>query len=834
MRLVARDNCINDNVSESKQAAPEEGERLEGNKVAEESNRTTFEDNVGSTKVVYGPDAATLLRGKTDPYPSDDMSNILTREYRLPSIIWNTSHAIGDPIGVMSFPEDLVDLSVFINDRLKNYMFFRSKLRLTFRINTTKFEYGSILISWLPYYNHTSSQACRHLTLTQCSQNNANILSANIGNTLTFDVPYISPLTYMAVADIGAAAHLGMLGSVFITCLTPLLSVSPNPPASVEISVFAKFLEPEVAGLQPLTTPDLSSPLMKNFKRRSARQIKPSLWTEAKPQSSSGKRAPAPRNAHEADKKVSSGSLIDVVESTVSSVLSVTDTAMGVMGALEKLGPLLGALGLGKPIMNTPNAFQNVEMGSDLVSSDGIDYCQQLTMGTGAQTAVDSNIIDGDSPQPGVYEMCRKPHYSNKFSFDNSANPDQILFTTRVHPLNLTGQIFTNGTKFIMSLGPINWYSSMYYFWRGSLKMLFYFNTSGFTTTRVRITHVPGVALSAVDLASYSGDLISKIVDITGDTTVEFTVPYLQQTQFVPVQYDFTGTTADFYNGTIMVSLVNPVNASDTTAASTVNCAIFTAAGEDFELMQFVGPRKPSGWITNLSKTLPMVDIDDDYIEARPQMNLGMVFKKPFDGLTTGQYTVQKGLFTIDPPGSIVSLGHRYVTYSGSDGATYPLPDLTTGHHALADSVLWYYNACHLFMRGSMRYKRRNLNGTTTSFGNAGLTSLVNGSKQPPQLDAGVTIPLTAGTSFVGFQKVFMANEIPYFGVIPFIEVIQTQTSDPSQFPMFNNAYPTGAGTNQFVAFGDDFSVGGLCAPPVYYFPVPLMGTRLEKLKSKS
>lgn len=814
--------CINDNVSEKTQAAPEEGERLEGSKVAEQSNRTTFEDNVGSTIVTYGPDSATLLRGKTDPYPSDDMNMILTREYRLQSQPWNASDTRGTRISNISFPEALLAFP-FIYDRLKNYMFFRSKIRITIRINTTKFEYGSILVSWLPYYNTSGTHPCRHLTLVQASQNNAQILSANIGNTLTFDIPYISPLTYMKVADMDVVTHRGMHSRVFINVLSPLLSVSPHPPATVEISVFAKFVDPEVAGLQPLIVPSISLMDKKNKRKTDERQkAKPVVneWSyiEAKPQS--GRKTQAPKNAVEANKKVASGDLVSTLESSVSTVLSVVDTAMGVAGALEKLGPLLGALGLGKPIMNTPENRNFPDYYPAIASSDGIDYAKQLTMKTGAQTAVDKNIIDGDDPQPMVYDMVRKPHLFSYFTFDNTAVPDDILYSVRVHPLNMNGQIITSGTNYVLSMGPLNWFSSMYYFWRGSLKLLFYFNTSGFTTTRVRITHVPGVALIAADLAQYSGDLISKVVDITGDTTVEVTVPYLQQTNFVPTNFDYTGFSATSYNGTLMVSLVNPVNASDSTAASTVTCNVFIAAGEDFELQQFVGPRKPTGWISNIGPTLPSM-IDEDYIEATPQMNLGLCFKKPFPGLTEGTYTVQKGYFTIDPPGSIISLGHRYVTYSGTDGVTYPLPTITTGKHAIGDSVLWYYLACHMFCRGSMRYYR--IHSSATAFTNSGLVNTVSGSIIPPLVDgANPSNPMTAGTEMSGPAKPYSNVEIPYFGVVPFIENLRTMTADPTDYPLYNNV-SLGATPNQkFTALGDDFSVGALCAPPAYYFAVPL------------
>ncbi len=764
----------------------------------EQSSRTTFADNVGATIVKEVTDTQTVLYGRTDPYPSDNVASTLTRMYRLPSVTWAATDTIGKLISTISFPDALVAFP-FIIDRMKNYQFFRSRVRVTVRINTTKYEYGSIVISWLPYYDPTDTGtpgAMRHLTLGQAVQNNGMILSANIGNTLTFDIPYVSPLTYIPTPAIAAAGSNGLIGTMFINVLTPLLSVSPNPPTNVEISVFAQFVDPELAGLQPLAVPAMSV----------------SKPVKATPQMSRSK------TLKEAQKKEQSGSITSAVEEVSTVVSGITDVAMGMAGALDKLAPLLGVVGLGKPLSTNPVVRIIEQADTDFACVDGMDNVNSVTMSYGAQASVDKDIIDGSDPRPDVYAMCRRPNLFAQFSFDHTNNPDDVLFAQRVHPLNVTNMSTTSGLKTLVSLGPLQWFTRMFRFWRGSLKLMFVFNTSSFTTTRVRITHVPGAVISNLTIANYSGDLVSKVVDITGDTTVEVTVPWLQASLFGQTDWEFTGSLLPgWYNGTIMVSLVNPVNASDTTAASTVWCSVFIAAGEDYQLAGFMGPNLPSikVWSYNFAGTAPTADAPVGRIRAKAQMKISAAFEKPFEGLIEGKYVMTKGMICEDPPGSVTSLGRRYGLCTAPNGPMRALPTITNHRTHMAT---WQYLACHRFIRGSMRYKYYVTSGATFE----GI--------QYSASNNGVTYDDPYGTTTYqsGLTRIDAADvgktqgvEIPYFQLLPFYPLDETMTNAAVPYQEVGGAYnnlSSATVTATYVSLGDDFMVGHPCAPPLVYY----------------
>ncbi len=782
-------------------SAPEEGERMEGDKAVEQSARTTFADNVGATIVSEKSDTDSVLLGRTDPYPSDNVAMTLTRMYRLPSVTWAATDTIGKMLATISFPDQMI-LFPFISDRMKNYLFFRSRVRITLRINTTKYEYGSIVVSWLPYYdpNNTSNPgSMRHLMLGQACQNNGMILSANIGNSLTFEIPYISPLTYCPVGAIGAAGSNGLIGTMFIHVLTPLLSVSPNPPTGVEISIFAQFVDPELAGLQPLAVPGSDGTTMRPVK--------------ARPQMSSKS-----KTLKEAETKQQKNSIVAAAEEVSTVVSDITNVAMGVAGALEKLAPLLGVLGLGKPISTSPVVRIIEQSDIDFAAVDGLDNSASLTMQYGAQASVDKDIIDGSDPRPDVLAMCRRPNLWAQFSFDHTNNPDDVLFSIRCHPLNILNMEVVNGLKTNIPLGPLQWFSRMFRFWRGSLKVLFVFNTSSFTTTRVRITHVPGAVVSSGTIANYSGDLVSKIVDITGDTTVEVNVPWIQATLFGQTDWEFTGgNIPGWYNGTLMVSLVNPVNASDTTAASTVWCSMFVSAGEDYQLAGFMGPNLPSTphvWGYNFTGVLPAL-ADPRPVRAKPQMKIATCFEKPFEGLISGKYVMTKGMITQDPPGSVTSLGRRYGLCTAPTGPMRALPTITNHKTHMA---MWQFLACHRFIRGSMRYRYYVTSGAT--FEGIQYTQSTN----PVTYDDPYgTTTYQSGLSRLDATDAVRAQgiEIPYFQPLPFYPLDETMANGNVPFSELGGAYnnlTSATVTATYVSLGDDFMVGHACAPPLIYF----------------
>jgi hypothetical protein len=373
-----------------------------------------------------------------------------------------------------------------------------------------------------------------------------------------------------------------------------------------------------------------------------------------------------------------------------------------------------------------------------------------------------------------------------------------VIFTLNLHPGLMTQQV--SGTKTIFSMTPLSYYGSMFGAWRGGMKLFLHFNTSAFTTTRVRITHVQADTFDAGPLAYQSGDYTSKVVDITGDVMVPIHVPYLDPKSFLSFDLRSPTSGAPPDNlGTIAVTLVNPVVTPDTTASSAVWINAFIAAAEDFEMYQFVGPRAPVGsnWSFVWGNSLPTSDIET----VDQQCSIGAEFSKPFPGLTPAHMGTKVGFITEDSPKFLLDLAKHYFRYDAaySGGPQNSLPGV------INQSALTFIIAPFLFMRGSTRAKF--LAGSLT------LGQIAPYVPANPVLLA--SLPGFAGGVFLGtlWNKPVGSVEIPFFQAYPFYEISPTHF-DIGEYPPYTTSFGSTDIAATYLSVGDDFSVGYQCAVP--------------------
>lgn len=738
-------------------------------------DHTVYVDNVGTTTVTTEGDAGGLILGKGDPYISDKVADLVSRSYRTSSFVWESTDPLGTILYTLALPEAFFTFP-FIKDRLKNYRYFRCRARVSMRMNTTKYQYGSLMVSYIPFYDKDGTYACRHNTVAQAAQNNGMIFSANTGNTLEFDLPFVSPLSWWDTTKVGLPENRGMLGTVFVHVLNPLKSASPSPPPSVEVSVFVQMLDTEVAGLVPLSAP----PLL---------EVEPQLAM--------------PGNVKEAKDKQKSGVLVGV-KKAVGTILPVVED---VAQAADSVMGLFSSIGLDKPgTVALANAYYP-DPDSDFLYASGVDYSRKLTFSPSAQTAK-SPLFFGGSPNPGLYETMRRPYFWRRFEFDSNNVTDDLLFSFIVCPGMYTTT--TSGANNILNIGPLAFYSSMFAYYRGGMKVLLHFNTSTFTTTRVRITHVQADTMDAAALANYSGDFTSRVVDITGDTFVSFVVPYLDPKTFMRFDWANVSDTPEDHLGTIGITLVNPVVAPDISVTPTVSCSVFIAAAEDYEVAQFTSVREPlrSTWQAVTGPVLPTA------VEATPQTALREQFEKAFEGLTPATLSRQYGLITQDSHMAVTDLGKRYSPWTLGASTTGVLPSIPR------NDVTDFFAYPFLFVRGSMRIKWVDPGQAETSAS----------SYLPAAGNIGGTLTYFCGSVWNGskFGKQVAGAEIPFIQEYPFYEVANTHPEFVESACLAFPSYASATGT-LWIAYGDDLSLGYQAALPLFYVPAPAQPARVKR-----
>lgn len=219
-------------------------------KTVADSGITTYVDSTATVTSSTKSGMQSFL-SKTDPYLKSGIESVLTRSYQIDSFTWAATDVIGVRLWKGIFPALLI-AKQFMQDKLKYFLYMRSAIKITFRINTTKFDYGTLAICRFPFYSSDIPviELWRSDNLWSSLQNNAVFLDATSGETVSVIMPWVNPYQFMLTDS-----PIPEIGECHVRVLHPLTAASSDPPASIQVAVFAELVHPEIAGYAPDFTP---------------------------------------------------------------------------------------------------------------------------------------------------------------------------------------------------------------------------------------------------------------------------------------------------------------------------------------------------------------------------------------------------------------------------------------------------------------------------------------------------------------------------------------------------------------------------------------------------
>lgn len=752
---------------------------------------TEYEDNssaVQSSAPMKQPDS--LWEG-SNTLPNQELRAVLSRSYQLGVYTWNTEGFGADLIPTNAVLETLLAIPN-INEKVRYFKYFRCKgVRLTFRLNSTQWHYGTLCISSTvndsaKWHNSTVANTAQFLN------NRPLLLDATVEDAVDYEVHWKSSNQWYDVLDGKPNAPL----QYRVTVAVPLSMIGDTlKPA--RLTVFANFIDPEVA----LPLGDSLQPFMAHEATQKVRGVFES--------------------SKEAEDKSESNNVLSTVSSVTDTVFEVFDSVSSVA---MKLAPLLPML-MDKPSTLQPTSHMVVLPGADMPGFDGLDTGVKLC-GHQAATAGWSEGVLGESlGNPSIYQMVRTPGFISAWSFNEATAAGTLLYSKT---LSMGGNSYAPVAN-TFTPSPLAWYSTLFKFWRGSLKFMFHFVTSTFVTARIRIVWIPPDTAAPVTISdNESGDFVSEVVEISGTMDHVVSVPYINRILYKTIDaqniYDHFsgGQTSEISSlGTLAIYLVTPVVTIDSVQTIKINALTFISAGEDFQFSNFA--------TTQLTGDGTLKYGDDSALEGVHETSVFDAFNEEFPTLITARTSFESGIAKCEEYSDIVTLGKRYeildLSPDEAQNTSYLLPwslGIMTDNGASSMTYHQWLTACFVNFRGSKRYK-------VTWFGSKEVNSAV------PQIygayttvPAGNTAVFTNGPSFM---TAYSANrwiefEAAWVTSRPFLArasvVLNALGLD------VNLVLPATGVLNEpvgkiAVAFGDDFAVGVYQAPPVLVRTPPVM-----------
>lgn len=230
--------------------------------------------------------------------------------------------------------------------------------------------------------------------------------------------------------------------------------------------------------------------------------------------------------------------------------------------------------------------------------------------------------------------------------------------------------------------------------------------------------YIPNLTSPPASIEDYAGEIISKLVDIAGDTDVEFEVPALINGTYLPISCSTLQPSAEEIeqtaSGTIALYVVTPPTTYDSTS-SYISWFLFQAAASDFQVIR---PNPPFGnvWVeTPPPPAAKFKSVADSRTppthKAQSSLSLTETFSKKFPPMMKTSRFLDNNFANIDPVQCLVDYQRRAENHP--DGVDTPNA-LYFGwlihplHDTIADGQLplsWprYMAACHRAQRGAQR-----------------------------------------------------------------------------------------------------------------------------------
>lgn len=720
---------------------------------------TTDQANTPSATVATGVTSSPV---QFNPFPDTGLERALEREYLVNTTLWSSANSVGY-LAHVSFPDAFVPFTALWN-RLAEFRYFAADVKIRVEIVAPPTAAGALVIAPIPFFdpNTTTWAPESPLAPQQLVQvKGAGILSASRGTSYRTSIVWSADQPFYPLSDVGSQS--GLIGVLYMAVMHQLQQPD-NSPAPVVVNTYASLTNVRVAGYLPAGAAVPAAPL--KFKAQSM--------------SSEG----AARSASGVISSLATAVGFPSFSAVVPPSLSPADVVSGVEGLVSTV---LSSLDL-------PSSQQATlpcrDADSDTVHAHGLYPYSTYSYKPGINSPNLASLAGAFEVNPTFTEIAMRPGVAQYFTFNSGQSPDFLISSLWASPH--VYPTYASGTQLYGVPTPIAMASSGFRFWRGTLRYKVQFFAPAMTASRVRIVYSPSLMPFPPGIEAFAGDMISKIVEISGDTEVSFEIPFLHSQSYAVSAADQTNAGVGMPSpndsasavGNIGFYLLSPPASYDSQTAI-VNATVYIAAGGDYQLMYPV--ENTITCVQQVPAPPPLKKATPGF-KAQCSIDLGAAFSQRFPPLAQATKLVDDRMFNIDPVNTLAEYRRRFrteLTDITSPNELVAMVGFRTLGFTGADKVPWsnVMSGCFRGYRGSVRVM---LKATPSS--------------SIRQLR---TLPANTDFSFLQAGPADIGTEIPYLSpqlYSPIFRALPNQTYGPWDY--FEVA--PASSSNLFVALGDD------------------------------
>jgi hypothetical protein len=254
-----------------------------------------------------------------------------------------------------------------------------------------------------------------------------------------------------------------------------------------------------------------------------------------------------------------------------------TSVASGAVSTMAKM------FGYSRPPVLEKKEYFTPEFVGNLSNTDQPETVHKLSLDSKQELTIDPRTVGLNAcDELAIANLVQKETYFHTAPWSPVLLQGDTIFKCNVHP-NIVEDTLDDGQIRYMPT-VMSAITSMFKYWRGSIKYRFTIVASKYHRGRLRVAWDPKGVPGETTVA------MSKIIDISQETDFEFTVGYGQDVSYLPTfTFPFPrlfGLGADDFlegtNGTLTIDIVDSLAAPGDSDPVYILC--FASAGDDFEL----------------------------------------------------------------------------------------------------------------------------------------------------------------------------------------------------------------------------------------------------------
>lgn len=726
--------------------------------VRQEANLSLAQDNLTTTQDSVVPDVVSSPSiDDTFHWSQPTFDQVISRWYKISTPTWAYSQTADTQVVGLDISKALFNIQTLF-DRVKRFRYWRAGVKLRLQVNSTPFHYGSLFAAILPYYTPTEqADASYHQSLTvwgMSGQKCSGYLSANTGKPLELSIPFQCPNEYL---DITQATDVQPF-YLYVLVMNPLKVAGGATTPSLQLSIFAQFTDLEILAPSEITANSSTKKIVKADKEQANKTKQGTLGKVA-------------------------GTVSDIA-GHLSSVPVIGSIASAVAPIASAVGGIFDFFGWDKPTNISAQVFTINRPARGMTHSSGQDACEVVALKPEQKLSTEAKHFGlEDQATRSLLSLIQTPMWCGSFTIANNQVTDNVFKKLWIRPY--APDVSYSVPNELQRHDYLSYYSQFFTACRGGYKYIIHFDTSSYTTARVRLTFEP--SNQTVAAVTDGGDSFSRIVDVNGATTVAVEVPYCYPSARMPVAYSLSGNTAA--NGQLLFSLVNPIQTNGS-SSDVIFVNIFRCAADDFRFYQphtFTQTKTYTGALVTETPNTRLHANSLSELISLPTPTLGDGPKILFDRVTEDEEVWSHNDFL-----------HRYhyaqVLVGNGVSSLYP----NTG------DAFWYMTPFRSY-RGSVRIY---------PYANLALAGIAL-SSSPTSNDVAAS-----GSYTVKADTTIPAIEVPYNNNVRFLPLRFVETIYLDAYQRWFFEY-NGATHGTMWSAGDDFTLGLRCAPLVQIITIP-------------